>query len=58
MGAFKIRGAFHALLRLQGEEGWEEGGREKGVVTHSSGLFSFPFPNSGGSIEAMRKYPC
>jgi len=58
VGAFKIRGAFHALLRLQGEEGWEEGGREKGVVTHSSGLFSFPFPNSGGSIEAMRKYPC
>lgn len=47
MGAFKVRGAFHALLRLQGEEGWEEREREKGVVTHSSGLFSFSFPDSG-----------
>lgn len=39
VGAFKVRGAFHALKRLIAEEGWEEGGgREKGVVTHSSGL--------------------
>lgn len=34
VGAFKARGAFHALLRLEREEGWE---RKKGVVTHSSG---------------------
>lgn len=40
VGAFKARGAFHALLRLVESEGWEEGGgREKGVVTHSSGEF-------------------
>ncbi|KAI1084971.1 tryptophan synthase beta subunit-like PLP-dependent enzyme [Whalleya microplaca] len=37
-GAFKVRGAFHALERLVREPGWVEGGgREKGVVTHSSG---------------------
>ncbi|KAL2264737.1 hypothetical protein VTJ83DRAFT_7247 [Remersonia thermophila] len=37
-GAFKARGAFHAIERLKREPGWEEGGgREKGVVTHSSG---------------------
>lgn len=36
-----MRGAFHALKRLMAEEGWEEsGGRERGVVTHSSGLCS------------------
>ena len=39
VGAFKARGAFHALIRLMESEGWEEnGGREKGVVTHSSGM--------------------
>lgn len=38
IGAFKVRGAFHAIERLKREPGWEEGGgREKGVVTHSSG---------------------
>ncbi|KAI1123739.1 tryptophan synthase beta subunit-like PLP-dependent enzyme [Nemania abortiva] len=38
IGAFKIRGAFHAIERLKMEPGWEEGGgRERGVVTHSSG---------------------
>ncbi|KAI0474495.1 tryptophan synthase beta subunit-like PLP-dependent enzyme [Xylaria cf. heliscus] len=38
IGAFKIRGAFHALERLKREPGWEAGGgRERGVVTHSSG---------------------
>ncbi|GAW25711.1 putative threonine dehydratase [Rosellinia necatrix] len=38
VGAFKIRGAFHAIERLKREPGWEEGGgRERGVVTHSSG---------------------
>ncbi|OAA42178.1 Pyridoxal phosphate-dependent enzyme, beta subunit [Metarhizium rileyi] len=37
-GAFKVRGAFHALGRLMMEEGWVEGGgKERGVVTHSSG---------------------
>jgi threonine dehydratase len=38
VGAFKVRGAFHALTRLMAEEGWAEGGGlERGVVTHSSG---------------------
>ncbi|KAH7148616.1 tryptophan synthase beta subunit-like PLP-dependent enzyme [Dactylonectria macrodidyma] len=38
VGAFKARGAFHAVERLKMEPGWlEGGGREKGVVTHSSG---------------------
>jgi threonine dehydratase len=38
IGAFKARGAFHAVERLKQEPGWAEGGgREKGVVTHSSG---------------------
>jgi threonine dehydratase len=34
MGAYKMRGATHALLNLTDEE------REKGVVTHSSGNFA------------------
>ncbi|KAI1104475.1 tryptophan synthase beta subunit-like PLP-dependent enzyme [Jackrogersella minutella] len=38
VGAFKARGAFHAIERLKQEPGWlEGGGRERGVVTHSSG---------------------
>lgn len=38
VGAFKARGAFHAVARLAAEDGWlEGGGKEKGVVTHSSG---------------------
>ncbi|KAK2055871.1 pyridoxal-phosphate dependent enzyme [Colletotrichum caudatum] len=38
VGAFKVRGAFHAVERLKREPGWlEGGGRDKGVVTHSSG---------------------
>ncbi|KAK3325617.1 tryptophan synthase beta subunit-like PLP-dependent enzyme [Apodospora peruviana] len=38
IGAFKARGAFHAIERLKQQPGWlEGGGREKGVVTHSSG---------------------
>lgn len=38
VGAFKARGAFHAVERLKREPGWAEGGgRERGVVTHSSG---------------------
>ncbi|RAR16054.1 tryptophan synthase beta subunit-like PLP-dependent enzyme [Stemphylium lycopersici] len=36
IGAFKVRGAFHAVKRLIEEEGIEEV-RRKGVVTHSSG---------------------
>jgi threonine dehydratase len=37
IGAFKVRGAFHAVLRLVEERGIEEV-RKKGVVTHSSGM--------------------
>ncbi|KAI8226037.1 hypothetical protein K4K57_009182 [Colletotrichum sp. SAR 10_99] len=38
IGAFKVRGAFHAVERLKQEPGWiENGGMENGVVTHSSG---------------------
>lgn len=38
VGAFKARGAFHAIERLKQAPGWvESGGKEKGVVTHSSG---------------------
>ncbi|KAK6951052.1 hypothetical protein Daesc_007581 [Daldinia eschscholtzii] len=38
VGAFKARGAFHAIERLKKEPGWlEGGGAQRGVVTHSSG---------------------
>lgn len=37
IGAFKARGAFHALLRLIEERGEEEVKR-RGVITHSSGM--------------------
>ncbi|KAI1760436.1 tryptophan synthase beta subunit-like PLP-dependent enzyme [Hypoxylon sp. FL1150] len=38
IGAFKARGAFHAIERLKKEPGWlAGGGAERGVVTHSSG---------------------
>lgn len=41
IGAFKARGAFHAIERLKQEPGWaENGGRERGVITHSSGEHS------------------
>ncbi|KAM0237773.1 hypothetical protein ACHAP5_008943 [Fusarium lateritium] len=40
IGAFKARGAFHAIEKLKMEPGWlENGGKEKGVVTHSSGIY-------------------
>lgn len=39
VGAFKARGAFHALGRLIEEEGLDNV-RQKGVVTHSSGTFA------------------
>jgi threonine dehydratase len=38
IGAFKVRGAFHAVLRLVEERGIDDV-RKKGVVTHSSGMF-------------------
>lgn len=37
IGAFKARGAFHALLRLLEARGEEEVKR-RGVITHSSGM--------------------
>lgn len=40
IGAFKARGAFHALLRLIGDHGEGEVKR-RGVITHSSGLSLF-----------------
>lgn len=51
VGAFKVRGAFHALTRLMAQEGWEEnGGRVKGVVTHSSGSSSSSHPGLAGEL--------
>lgn len=44
VGAFKARGAFHAILRLLAEEKDEGKLKEKGVVAHSSGLSLFPIP--------------
>lgn len=41
IGAFKVRGAFHALMRLSDEE------RARGVVTTSSGGICVPFLLSG-----------
>lgn len=44
IGAFKARGAFHAVERLKKDEAWvREGGMEKGVVSHSSGRSKMPF---------------
>jgi hypothetical protein len=40
IGAFKVRGAFHAVKRLIEEVGLEEV-RRKGVATHSSGTSQF-----------------
>lgn len=42
IGAFKVRGAFHAITRLIEERGLNEV-RKKGVVTHSSGKISINF---------------
>lgn len=41
IGAFKVRGAFHAVRRLIDEQGIEEV-RKRGVVTHSSGTSPLP----------------
>ena len=44
-GAFKVRGAFHAVERLKQDPGFvEAGGLERGVVTHSSGALVLSFP--------------
>jgi threonine dehydratase len=45
IGAFKVRGAFHAVTRLIEELGLEEV-RKKGVVTHSSGRSQFKAPHT------------
>ncbi|KAJ3472642.1 hypothetical protein NLG97_g10825 [Lecanicillium saksenae] len=38
IGAFKVRGAFHAIGKLMQEDGWVAGGgKDRGVATHSSG---------------------
>ncbi|PSR87291.1 pyridoxal-phosphate dependent enzyme [Coniella lustricola] len=38
IGAFKVRGAFHAVERLKMDREWVDGGGlERGVLTHSSG---------------------
>ncbi|PHH56061.1 Serine racemase [Ceratocystis fimbriata CBS 114723] len=43
VGAFKVRGAFHAVEKLKREPGWKEGGGfSKGVATHSSGMYWRP----------------
>lgn len=40
IGAFKARGAIHAVERLKRDEGWVAGGgMKRGVVSHSSGMF-------------------
>lgn len=41
IGAFKARGAYHAVLRLVERDGLETV-RERGVVTHSSGEIFYP----------------
>lgn len=39
IGAFKARGAFHAIERLKQEPGWQKnGGKENGVVAFSAGM--------------------
>lgn len=47
IGAFKSRGAFHALARLSREE------LSRGVVTHSSGI-SAMYASIGGMAKAVR----
>lgn len=60
VGAFKVRGAFHAVGRLLAEPGWAEGGgRERGVVTHSSGGFGFlPFSFHLSFLSCQRGKRC
>ena len=47
IGAFKIRGAFHALSRLSKEE------LARGVVTHSSGSTTFLPPTASYFLEDL-----
>ena len=54
IGAFKVRGAFHAIKRLIEEKGLEEV-RKKGVVTHSSGMPYFGRTSRIESDYAYRK---
>lgn len=49
IGAFKARGAFHALLRLIESMGEDEVKR-RGVITHSSGMHSYLSPHLSLSI--------
>lgn len=52
IGAFKARGAFHAVVRLMDEVGVDEV-RKRGVVTHSSGEFSRFFTLSSLPRESI-----
>ena len=45
IGAFKIRGASHALSKLSQDE------LRRGVVTHSSGLNTFPFTKKISNVD-------
>ena len=61
IGAFKVRGAFHAVERLKLEPGWlEGGGMNKGVATHSSGkdnhLIRLPAPACSLRKQILDKY--
>lgn len=50
IGAFKARGAFHAIERLKLEPGWlENGGKEKGVVGFSAGVIFMEIPPASRS---------
>ena len=54
IGAFKVRGAFHAVTRLIEKEGLEQVQR-KGVVTHSSGTSTTT--SQGGSAAWLTSTP-
>lgn len=41
IGAFKARGATHAVINLMARHGEEEL-RRRGVITHSSGMYMYP----------------
>ncbi len=63
IGAFKARGAFHAVTRLVEEMGIQEV-RRRGVVTHSSGTLSFswclfwPLLIRQCSLSSFRFFSC
>lgn len=61
IGAFKARGAFHALLRLVEERGEDEIKR-RGVITHSSGILTtlqsqINYPEKMNAYLIMRRKP-